>query len=361
MTFLAPLAGLFIILWTLLDAFEQVILPRSDSHPFRISSLILRFTWPPWRAVARRIKWAGRRSQFLSYYGPLSVLVLLGAWGGALITGFALGRWTRGEGSFVARFYISGSNFFTLGLSRPPQSGFAMVVTVLEAGIGLAFLAAIIGYLPVYYSAYSQREAFIPRYQSLAGNPPTGGEVIRCLLSVGDKSLTLEFLLAIQSWAANVLQSHRAYKLVAMYRSQKGNSSWLAVLVSILDANAVALTLLPDGPLPGAQAAMDVSRRVATDLVEAFGLKPEPLREDRLPREAFLTLYRALASSGRPLRDDAEFEAMLGKVRATYEPCVCALADFLLVKMPPWIIDPALEGKSPGERIAEGTLLRSAA
>ena len=111
----------------------------------------------------------------------------------------------------------------------------------------------------------------------------------------------------------------------------------------------------------GAPAAMDVSRRVATDLVEAFGLKPEPLREDRLPRETFLTLYRALASSGRPLRDDAEFEAMLGKVRATYEPYACALADFLLVKMPPWIIDPALEGKSPGERIAEGTLLRSTA
>jgi hypothetical protein len=41
----------------------------------------------------------------------------------------------------------------------------------------------------------------------------------------------------LQVWTADVLQSHRAYKLVALYRSQKGNEPWLAVLTTILDAS----------------------------------------------------------------------------------------------------------------------------
>ena len=49
----------------------------------------------------------------------------------------------------------------------------------MEAGLGLAFLAVIIGYLPVYYGAYSTREAFIIRFQSAAGSPCTALEVLR--------------------------------------------------------------------------------------------------------------------------------------------------------------------------------------
>ena len=167
MTLLKAAIGVALVFWTLLDAFEQVIMPRSESHVFRISSLALRATWGPWKALARRMKSPDRRAGFLAYYGPLSVLILLATWDLALILGFSLGFWSVREGSFINRFYTSGSNFFTLGLSRPPVTDVARVVTLVEAGVGLAFLAVIIGYLPVYYSALLQSRGF---HHSLSGH-----------------------------------------------------------------------------------------------------------------------------------------------------------------------------------------------
>ncbi len=120
MNILLATFGWALILWTLLDAFEQVILPRTESHVFRISSLALRCTWGPWKAIARRISSAERRAAFLGFYGPLSVLILLASWDLSLILGFSLGWWATREGSFTTRFYVSGSNFFALGLSHLP-------------------------------------------------------------------------------------------------------------------------------------------------------------------------------------------------------------------------------------------------
>jgi hypothetical protein len=191
MTTLRALAGWGLIVLTLLDAFEQVILPRNVGHAFRISSLVLRLTWGPWKAFALRMKSAERRTAFLGYYGPLSVLITLSAWDLALILGFSLGWWAIREGSFVTRLYVSGSNFFTLGLSNPPHTDLAKLTTLIEAGIGLAFLAVIIGYLPVYYGAYSSREALIPRFQALAGNPSTAGTMIERLTQLRDKGAAL--------------------------------------------------------------------------------------------------------------------------------------------------------------------------
>ena len=153
MNILKALIGWALILWTLLDAFEQVILPRNEARPFRLSHLAFRVTWGPWKALARRIRSEERRTSFLAYYGPLSVLIMLSAWDLALIFGFSLGWWGIREGTFVHRLYVSGSNFFTLGLSNPPVTDLERLVTLIEAGVGLAFLAVIIGYLPVYTMA----------------------------------------------------------------------------------------------------------------------------------------------------------------------------------------------------------------
>ena len=91
MNILKAVIGWALILWTLLDAFEQVILPRNEARPFRLSQLAFRVTWGPWKALARRIRSEERRTNFLAYYGPLSVLIMLSFWDLALIFGFSLG------------------------------------------------------------------------------------------------------------------------------------------------------------------------------------------------------------------------------------------------------------------------------
>jgi hypothetical protein len=52
-------------------------------------------------------------------------------------------------------------------------------LTDVEAGTGIAFLALVIGYLPVIYQAFSRREASISLLDARAGSPPSAAELLR--------------------------------------------------------------------------------------------------------------------------------------------------------------------------------------
>ena len=104
MFILAAIAGIIVILVVLLDAFETVVLPRRVNRTFRLTSLFYRNTWRPWRKLARLVKSTTWREAFLSYFGPLSILVLLMFWAAGLIFGFAL-------------LQYGSANMFSLGMS----------------------------------------------------------------------------------------------------------------------------------------------------------------------------------------------------------------------------------------------------
>src|SRR5256886_7613447 len=76
-----------VIMW---DAFEAIVLPRRVTRRLRPARMFYRVTWRLWSAVARRMRPGGRRETFLSFYGPLSPLVLLAARAASLLTPFAL-------------------------------------------------------------------------------------------------------------------------------------------------------------------------------------------------------------------------------------------------------------------------------
>jgi hypothetical protein len=161
---LAFLAGLLLIAVVLWDAFETVILPRTVRRRFRLARLYFQATWHPFAGVARRIRSAGRRERFLAIYGPLSSLGLLLVWAVAQALGFALLQFGAGLqletpgglATFRDALYMSGTTFFTLGLGDVyPVAPLARVLTTVEAGMGFAFLAVVIAYIPVLYQAFS--------------------------------------------------------------------------------------------------------------------------------------------------------------------------------------------------------------
>src|SRR5262249_42126864 len=77
--------------------------------------------------------------------------------------------------NFLLDLYMSGTNFFTLGLGDvTPQSTVSRLLTVIEAGMGFGFLAAIISYLPVLYQAFSRRELSISLLDAPARDPAAG-------------------------------------------------------------------------------------------------------------------------------------------------------------------------------------------
>src|SRR5947209_19472952 len=88
--------GVAIIWVVLLDAFETVVLPRRVLRNFRLTAYFYRRTWIPWRKIASRIRPASRQQNFLGYFGPLSLILLLGFWAAGLIFGFALIQYGMG-------------------------------------------------------------------------------------------------------------------------------------------------------------------------------------------------------------------------------------------------------------------------
>ena len=90
-------ASVVLIVLVLWDAFEAMLLPRRVTRHFRFARLFYVHSWTPWAALARRMRPGKRRNAFLSVFGPLSILVLIGVWAVGLIVGFALLHWSLGS------------------------------------------------------------------------------------------------------------------------------------------------------------------------------------------------------------------------------------------------------------------------
>src|SRR6266496_3867969 len=244
MRVVAIIAGLVIILTVLLDAFETVVLPRRVRRQFRITSWFYRNTWVPWAKLASYIKSQTRRETMLGYFGPLSMIALLGLWAIGLIFSFALLQYGGGEHlfygnqviSFRLLLYHSGETFFTLGYGDiTPASGLARFLSVGEAGMGFAFLGVVIGYLPTIYTAFSRREIEISLLDARAGSPPSATELLTRAVSGMDDGTLDRLFHDWERWAAEVLESHLSYPVLSFYRSQHSNQSWLGALTVVLD------------------------------------------------------------------------------------------------------------------------------
>jgi hypothetical protein len=342
-------AGIACIFIALLDAFQTVISPRRATGRFRITRLFYNITWWPWSRFATRISDPRKRETALSVYGPLSLLLLIVVWAGALLVGFAmlfhsqrapLADTMFSGNDFRSDMYISGTTIFTLGIGDlTPHSSWARLIIVLESGIGLGFLAMVISYFPVLYGAFSRREVSISLLDARAGTPPTAAELMRRhAFKGGGEALNL-LLAEWERWSAELLESHISYPLLCYYRSQHSNQSWLSALTSVLDVCALMIAGVQDHAARQAQLTFAIARHAMVDISQIFSQPPVQDGKDRLPPERFDLLYQHLCQSGiRVCRDDGSMER-LRKMRLLYEGYAEALSRYLCMPLPPWIAD----------------------
>jgi hypothetical protein len=342
--------GLIIIWVVLLDAFETVVLPRRVTRHFKLTAWFYRRTWIPWRGIARRIKTASRQQNFLGYFGPLSLILLLEFWAAGLILGFALLQYGIGGHeqlnqeplTFGRIIYHSGETFFTLGYGDiVPTSGGARALSVIEAGMGFAFLGVVIGYIPVVYASFSRREIQISMLDARAGSPPSAAELLVRLAGRSedpgvDQKVLDEVLREWERWAGELLESQISYPVLSFFRSQHSNQSWVGALTTMLDVTSLVLTGI-EGVQPGqAKLTFAMARHAAVDLAQVVNARYDPGAAERLTEAEMIALREALAAVGLRLRSDEYARDKLAKLRSMYEPYVHSTARNLMLSLPAW-------------------------
>jgi hypothetical protein len=346
---LAIIVGAALILAILVEGFETVVQPRRVTRKYRLSRLYYVAFWAIWRWAARALLTKSkRRAGFLSVFGPLSLLGVFALWVVGLIIGFAILHWGagdvilwnvgKGQASFGMYLYLSGTTFFTLGYGDvTPGNTLGRTLAVAESGLGFGFLAAILSYLPVLFQAYSRREVNISLLDARAGSPPSAAQLILRAARVQSASALDPFLGEWERWAAELLESQLSFPVLAYYRSQHDNQSWLAALTTVLDACAVMMTQVRNVNTYQAQVTFAIARHAAVDLALVLRAKaPDPRHSmGRLSAEQFAALRSAMEAAGVLLRDAAGAEDALWNLRATYEPFLYGLSERLLLSVPP--------------------------
>jgi hypothetical protein len=340
MRIFAAIGGCGLVAIVLADGFETIVVARRAQPIFRITRLFYQLTWAPVASAGRHIRSGERRERFLGLYGPLSLLMLLGSWASGLILGFALLQWTAGlqvngtQPGFMHHIYFSATTFFTIAFSEPSNPA-SKVLTVAEAALGFTFLGLVIGYPPLLYEHFSSREMRIAVLDARAGTPPSAAELV---LRQGSSPAELARQLAEwELWEGEVLQSQLSYPMLAYFRSQHTNQSWLAALTAVVDASALVL-VASDGDLKRqAQFTFALGRHALVDLALVFRTPPCDPKTARLSTSDCSRLRETIAKRVSALQADRITESELRKLRDWYEPFANALSQYFLSALPPWI------------------------
>ncbi|WP_435009738.1 potassium channel family protein [Tundrisphaera lichenicola] len=345
MSTLIVLSALILIVAILHDGFEVILLPRRVSRGLRLAGLFYMTSWPFWRTATRLVRKPKSREVLLSWFGPASVLGLFLLWAVGLIFGFAAihtalktpmntpAAQVPEHGDYL---YFSGVTFFTLGFGDiSPTRPLGRMLAVGEAGLGFAFLAVIISYVPVFYQAFSAREITISLLDARAGSPPRASSLLTRIGSSRNFETLDRYLQEWERWSAQVLEGHLSFPLLSYYRSQHDNQSWLSAITMILDASTLVIAGVKDVDLHQAQLTFAMSRHAVVDIAQVFRVRPTNPASDRLPPEALTRLLGELRKAGFEVSDPGSVEANLAELRQLYEPFVAGLSDYLLLPLPP--------------------------
>jgi len=344
MNLLVGILGLLLMFAVLWETFESIILPRRVTRRFRLTRLFYQVSWAVWLAVNRWLPSKKVRETHLSYFGPLSLLMLFASWAFALVVAFAMLHWAAGSSlnnsgwpaTFRTDLYLSGTTFFTLGLGDvTPRTTMARVITVGEGGMGFGFLAIVISYLPTMYGAFSQRELNISLLDARAGSPPTAGELLRRHARFRGPDILNRYLRDWEIWCAQLMESHLSYPVLCYFRSQHDNQSWLAAFTAVLDVSALIVAYGAGEAKWQAQLTFAISRHAIADVCEVLRVRPHPPAADRLPPKDLAEVRSLLTESGACNCTEAG-DLKLSELRGMYEPQLDGLSRRLLMPVPSW-------------------------
>ncbi len=369
MPLLALILGAVLVLATLIDAFEVVLLPRPVRRQVRLNRYFFKWTWAAWARCARLWPTGRRREDFIGVYGPLSMVMLFVLWGASLIFGFGLMQWAlqrfvpdAGSDALISQIIVSGDAFFTLGYGdNVPHNALARVLVIVEAGIGFGFIALTIGYLPVLYQHFTRRDLQLIEFAARAGSPPTAGALLEWHAQ-GNAEALERWLRGWELWASDLIESQAVYPMLAFYRSQHEGHSWLGSLAVVIDLCTLVVAGADngarDGLRPQAAATFSALRRVLDEASDSLRVAPAHTVSGRqMNAQAWRLLTPKIQKILPNWGDDAEALNTVDALRRTYEPRLEALAAYLMLHLPDWIDPEAAPADSAGRQAVIAQLM----
>jgi hypothetical protein len=290
------------------------------------------------------MKSAGNRERWLGSYAPLILLVMLMSWGFGLIIGFGFVLYGLREQVHpmptdpLTAVYFAGVSLLTIGFGDiVAVGGLARFVVLVAAAFGLGTIALAISFLFSLFSTFQRREVLVVTLDSRAGAPPSGVSLLETLAHLGLVDDLPRIFLAWETWAAEVLDSHLAYPMLAYFRSSHDNESWVSALGAVMDASVLLLTTVADGPRGAAKMMFLMGRHLVQDLGRYFHL--EQGRDPGVERYEFEQARERLAAAGYTLRDAEESWKAFSEMRADYAFTLNIMAKFWAAPPTQWIGD----------------------
>jgi hypothetical protein len=338
MRVVAGFFGVALILVMVSEFFVAFLLPRRVRRDPRIAQGLTRLLWLPWRAAARRLA-PSSADTLLGFFGPFALLFQLVIWTLGLLIGYGLLEWAVSGGAFGTRV-LSSSGIF-LSAEGPSGSTGVHVIDLIEAATGVGVVFIVIGYLPAVYASFSRREIAVSQLATRAGSPPAAGVILHSLIGRKNWRELERELRDWEVWAAELMETHLSYPLLGWYRSQHVNQNWLAALTAMVDVAAFVKATSPDDKIPAADVTYAIGRHALADLAIQYRIARPPV--DRLSDIEFDHLYEIVDSVTDEALDREVARKRLVELRSAYEPNAAALARFLALELPSWVIRDHIE------------------
>jgi hypothetical protein len=343
--FVALVGGAIVIL-TMSDLFQSVIVPRPVSAR-RPSAIVTRFAWRLVGRLTQGIQNAERREDILGFFAPGLLVVLFILWVVALILGFgAIFYAMRGQlhpvpAGYWGAVYYAGTSFLTLGYGDVTAvSAAARALSLTAAALGLGTFATVIAFLFTIVGAYQRREAFILALRERTGAPPSGLQLLTALAHLEMLDTIPATFREAETWMSELMETHLAYPPLVYFRSTHDEQSWVGTVGAMLDASSLIVTTVDGGPVGPARLLNRLGRHLVGDFDRFYDVVDDP--QPGIEREEFVQAYRQLAAAGLALRPLETAWRDFAELRASYAGPLNSMATWFRIPPAQWIGDRSL-------------------
>lgn len=337
--------GAVLVIVTLYDVFQSVVLPRPAVGRVRISTTFINVGWRGWRRVAERPRKLQMREAALAAFAPMMIVALLVLWAFFLILGYALiftglhDGLTPQPDSFGTTLYFSAGRMLAFAVGGIEATGITTrTLTAIEAASGFGLFALVISLLFSLFSAFQRRETAVVALDALAGAPPSGVQILeRCAADDMPEQLSTTFD-EWRLWTVDVLESHLSYPLLFYFRSSHDNEAWANSFGAVMDAAILVLSTTEAVPNGHARLMYKVGVHFVADMRSYFKYAE---REDvpGVEREEWEEARERLRRAGYGLREAEAAWQEFSRLRSTYAAWLNETTKYMGVPPAPWIGD----------------------